>query len=83
MWLRSSGRVNQPAVVAAAIILGGLINAFFEDWMFAVGYYFCVIFWVIALSLRDWMACPPRSDLPAKEKPAGLVVQRSFALRGQ
>ena len=26
--------------------------------MFAVGYYFCVIFWVLALSLRDWMACP-------------------------
>jgi O-antigen ligase len=83
LWLRRSGSVNQPAVVAAAIILGGLINAVFEDWMFAVGYYFCVIFWVIALSLRDWMACPTRSDLPAKEKSAGLVVQSSFALRGQ
>ena len=61
-WLRHTGNVNQPAVVAAAIILGGLVNAFFEDWMFAVGYYFCVIFWVLAFSLRDWMACPAWSD---------------------
>jgi hypothetical protein len=55
-WLRRTGEVNQPAVVAAAIILGGLVNAFFEDWMFAVGYYMSVIFWVIAFSLRDWMS---------------------------
>jgi O-antigen ligase len=58
LWLRRAGRVNQPAVVAAAIILAGLVNASFEDWMLAVGYYMSVIFWVLALSLRDWMACP-------------------------
>jgi O-antigen ligase len=52
--LRRSGNVNQAAVLAAAIILGGLVNAGFEDWMFAVGYYMSVIFWVLALSLRDW-----------------------------
>jgi O-antigen ligase len=55
-WLRRSGKVNQPAVVAAAIILAGLVNASFEDWMLAVGYYMSVIFWVLALSLRDWTA---------------------------
>jgi O-antigen ligase len=83
LWMRRSGKVNQPAVVAAAIILGGLVNAVFEDWMFAVGYYFCVIFWILALSLRDWMACPAWSDIRAREKPASLAVQGSFALRGQ
>jgi O-antigen ligase len=56
--LRRTGKVNQPSVVAAAIILGGVVNAFFEDWMLAVGYYMCVIFWVLAFSLRDWMAEP-------------------------
>jgi O-antigen ligase len=61
-WLRRTGKVNQPAVVAAAIILAGLANASFEDWMFAVGYYMSVIFWVLALSLRDWMACPVWPD---------------------
>jgi hypothetical protein len=54
--------VNQPAVVASAIILGALANALFEDWLLAVGYYMCVIFWVVALSLRDWMACPVWQD---------------------
>jgi hypothetical protein len=68
-WLRQTGKVNQPAVLAAAIILGGLVNAFFEDWMFAVGYYMSVIFWVIALSLRDWMACPVWQEAqPVAEK---------------
>jgi O-antigen ligase len=82
LWLRRSGKVNQPAIVAAAIILGGLVNAFFEDWMFAAGYYFCVIFWVLAFSLRDWMACPvwPATQ-QATERLGVAVVQRSFALR--
>jgi O-antigen ligase len=81
--MRLTGKVNQPAVVAAAIILGGLVNASFEDWMLAVGYYMSVIFWVLALSLRDWMACPAWSDVPATERPSRILVQGSFALRGQ
>jgi len=83
-WLRRTGKVNQPSVIAAAIILGGLVNAVFEDWMLAVGYYMSVIFWVLALSLRDWMACPAWSEAqPATERPGRAVVQRSFALPGQ
>ena len=83
-WLRRTGKVNQPAVVAAAIVLGGLANAAFEDWLLAVGYYMSVIFWVLALSLRDWMACPVWSDTqPATQRLEPTVVQRSLALRGQ
>jgi O-antigen ligase len=83
-WLRRTGKVNQPAVLAAAIILGGLVNAAFEDWMLAVGYYMTVIFWVLALSLRDWMACPVWPDAqPATERASRAAVQGSFALRGQ
>jgi O-antigen ligase len=83
-WLRRTGKVNQPAVVAAAILLAGLMNAFFEDWMFAVGYYMSVIFWVLALSLRDWMACPVSPDAqPAMERLGPAVVQRPIALPGQ
>lgn len=62
--LRRTGQVNHPAVVAAPIILAGLVNAVFEDWMFAVGYYMCVIFWVLSFSLCDWMACPAWSETP-------------------
>jgi O-antigen ligase len=83
-WLRRTGKVNQPAVVAAAILLAGLMNASFEDWMFAVGYYMSVIFWVLALSLRDWMACPVWPDSqPAMERFGPAGVQRPFALPGQ
>jgi O-antigen ligase len=82
-WARRTGKVNQPSVVAAAIILSGLVNAFFEDWMFAVGYYMSVIFWVLALSLRDWMACPVWQEVePVAAKRVGPVVPlRSPALQ--
>jgi O-antigen ligase len=77
-WLRRTEKVNQPAVVAAAIILAGLVNAVFEDWMLAVGYYMSVIFWVLALSLTDWMACPvwPEAE-PVVEKRVGTVLPMS------
>jgi|SRR5271165_261679 len=79
--LRRTGQVNQASVVAAAIILGGLVNASFEDWMLAVGYYMSVIFWVLAFSLRDWMASPALSEANAPERPGLAAVQGSFALR--
>jgi len=81
-WLRRTGKVNQAAVVAASILLGGLVNAFFEDWLLAVGYYMSVIFWVLALSLRDWMACPvwPEAQRATVSR---TVVQEAFALHGR
>jgi O-antigen ligase len=83
-WLRRTGKVNQPAVVAAAIILGGLVNASFEDWMFAVGYYMSVVFWLLAFSLRDWMACPVWSEETQATETLGRAVARGrFALWGQ
>jgi O-antigen ligase len=81
-WLRRSGNVNQPAVIAAVIILAGLINAFFEDWLLAVGYYMSVIFWVLAFSLRDWMACPVWPEEQHATESHAVDVQRSFAVRG-
>jgi O-antigen ligase len=57
-WLRRTGNLDHPSIVPAILILGGLISAFFEDWLLAVGYYMCVIVWVPALLFCDWMACP-------------------------
>jgi O-antigen ligase len=51
--LRVSRDVMAPAVPAAMIVVAGLFNAMFEDWMFAVGYYLCVFFWVNAFLLVD------------------------------
>jgi hypothetical protein len=76
LWLRYTGNPSQPAVVAACILLGCFVNATFEDWMLAVGYYMCVIFWVVALSLRDWMECPARSETePVPVRRFGSVLR--------
>jgi O-antigen ligase len=53
MRLRRSGNIFAPAVPAAAILVAGLIDAGFEDWLFAVGYYLSVFFWVMAFILAD------------------------------
>jgi O-antigen ligase len=48
-------RTNNPATPLApltAVILSGLLHAFFEDWMFAAGYYLCVFFWA-AVSVQS------------------------------
>jgi hypothetical protein len=84
IWLRRTGRVNHPAVVAAPIILAGLVNGAFEDWMLAVGYYMCVVFWVLAFSLRDWMECPAWSEAPESvQRRVHAVAQGSLAVPGQ
>ncbi len=62
-WLRKTGNPNHFAVPLAFICLSGLIHAFFEDWLFAVGYYLNVFFWTSAFLLWDL-----RPKLP-KESP--------------
>jgi O-antigen ligase len=52
-WMRRTGDPFVSAVPIAAVITAGLVHAAFEDWMFAVGYYLCVFFWVLAFALFD------------------------------
>jgi O-antigen ligase len=52
-WLRNTGNPNHFAVPLACICLAGLIHAFFEDWLFAVGYYLNIFFWTSAFLLWD------------------------------
>jgi hypothetical protein len=56
--IRRSGDAFSPAIPAAAIVAAGLIDAAFEDWMFAVGYYLCVFFWAMAFILVDVLPEP-------------------------
>ena len=55
LWIRQSRDAFSPALPAAAIVIAGLVDAAFEDWLLAVGYYLCVFFWVIAFILVDVM----------------------------
>jgi O-antigen ligase len=58
MRLRRSGNIFAPAVPAAAILVAGLIDAGFEDWLFAAGYYLSVFLWVMAFMLADLLRSP-------------------------
>jgi O-antigen ligase len=51
--IRSSGDVRSIAFPIALILVAGVINAGFEDWLFAVGNYLCVFFWSLGFILVD------------------------------
>ena len=53
VWLRRTQDVFSPAVPVAAIVVAGLCDAMFEDWLFAVGYHLCIFFWAMAFILVD------------------------------
>jgi len=69
-WARRTQDAFSPAIPAAAIVVAGLIDAAFEDWLFAVGYYLCVFFWVMAFILVDVM--PSRGAIYVPESTLSL-----------
>ena len=52
-WMYRTQSPFSPAVPLAAILVAGLTHATFEDWLFAVGSYMCVFFWVLAFVLIE------------------------------
>lgn len=52
-WLRRTANVRHYVVPVAMVLAAGLIHASFEDWLFAVGYYLSVFFWVLAFAFLD------------------------------
>ena len=75
-WLRHTGQILSPAALLAATVSAGLVHAMFEDWMFAVGYYICLIFWVNAFLLVDMLPRPATIYSPVIISP---YQQRGFA----
>jgi hypothetical protein len=61
--MRRTGTLSSPAVPLAAFLVGGLVHAGFEDWLFAVGYHTCVLFWIFAFLLPDFV---PAKAVPAR-----------------
>jgi O-antigen ligase len=53
--MRRTADPRHYSIPLAMVVLAGLIHANFEDWLFAVGYYLCVYFWVIAFLLADFV----------------------------
>jgi O-antigen ligase len=52
-WMRRTGSPYHYAIPFALVAIAGLVHAFFEDWLFAVGSYLCVFFWVAMFALMD------------------------------
>ena len=56
--MRRTSNPYHCAVPLATMLLAGMVHAFFEDWLLAVGYYLCVFFWVMAFLMVDVMPDP-------------------------
>jgi len=52
-YLRRTGDVSHYSVPLMMVLVAGLLHAGFEDWLFAVGYYLTVLFWVLTFLLMD------------------------------
>ncbi len=81
--LRQTSNFRHCSVPVAMILAAGLIHAGFEDWLFAVGYYLCVFFWVLAFALMDILpvASPapyrPMADVGFRTLPQNATVAAS------
>jgi hypothetical protein len=73
-YLRRTGNVFSPGVPLATVVIAGLVHAAFEDWLFAVGYYVSVFFWVTAFALVDYVPEP----VPALAKSGAAVGSQSW-----
>jgi O-antigen ligase len=67
-WMLRTANPRSFAVPLAMVMLGGLVHAMFEDWLFAVGSYLSVLFWITAFLLVDLVPVPAHaSALPQNQ----------------
>ena len=52
-WMNRTADPRHYSIPLAMVILAGLVHGSLEDWLFAVGSYLCVYFWVFAFILAD------------------------------
>jgi O-antigen ligase len=61
LWTWKTADPRHFAVPLAFVCLAGLVHAFFEDWLFAVGYYLSIFFWSAVFILNDLEPSVPRT----------------------
>lgn len=71
-YMRRTKDFNALFVPICAVIAAGMVGAFFEDWMFAVGSYLCIFFWSLAFALPDLLA-----GLRAEPAPMAVPVPQT------
>jgi len=83
MWRTHDARSYTVPLVLIGI--AGLIHAFFDDWLFAVGAYLNVFFWTAVFLLaqlqsgrsQDALVTPGWSGMPVPPRPVPLSTARS------
>lgn len=81
--LRTSDPKNF-SIPLAMVVFAGLLHANFEDWLFAVGYYLCVYYWILAFALADIVPAPsvvPVASLPVRSPSSPPVLGRAVPSR--
>jgi O-antigen ligase len=78
--LKHTGEISAPSAAAAAIVIAGLVNAAFEDWLFAVGYYVCVFVWAVAFILADLLHADAAVECATSISQRGPLIEVVAAL---
>lgn len=52
-WMKRTADSRHYSIPLAMVVLSGLLHASFEDWLFAVGSYLSLFFWISAFVLAD------------------------------
>ena len=88
LHMRRSLDARELFIPFCGVVLAGLVGAFFEDWMFAVGSYLCVVFWAFTFVLPDLLpvAVPAMSfvaDPAFSATSSPWSPEPTFAIQGQ
>jgi O-antigen ligase len=88
LYMRRSLNARELFIPVCAVVLAGIVGAFFEDWMFAVGSYLCVFFWSFAFMLPDLLpvrkaAMGPVADFGFQASPSSWNPEFTPAIPGQ
>lgn len=67
-----------PAIPLALVLIAGFVHATFEDWLFAVGYYTCVLFWAFGFMLVGLV--PVASQIPDRSEFSHVGIPQESAL---
>jgi hypothetical protein len=81
--VRATANPSHMCLPFALVVIAGLVHAGFEDWLFAVGSYLCVFFWVCAFLLTDLVPAAAQTKTLFVARPAAfpLAAQVSHSLR--
>jgi hypothetical protein len=78
-WMRRTGNPYHYCIPLSLVAIAGLVHACFEDWLFAVGSYLCLFFWVsvfllidLAPELKAELRMPAAQSFPAFAQPQAI-----------